>query len=580
MSNGNSYDRLPLVEALLRYEGQGHVSMHVPGHKDGAAYVRAAEREADSERAELYRRYAAVLRQDVTEVDGTDDLHQATGPIREAQELAAACFGAEATYFLVGGSTAGNVAALLTCCSQPGDIVLVQRNVHKSIINGLKLAGARAVFVSPRQDRASGLLTAPSVETVEAGLVQYPQAKAVFLCSPNYYGLGVDIQAMAEAVHRHGVPLFIDEAHGAHYGLHPDLPQSALQAGADLVVQSTHKMLLGMTMSAMLHIQGPRINRDRLQRMLAMVQSSSPSYPLMASLDMSRHWVQTQGDDAFTMGLAAVSTVRKLLHALKSFDVLDMSRDSSIAYESQDPFKLVIRDVTGQMTGYELLNQLTLYGVVAEMADIQYVVLLFTLANSQDDAEKIVLALRALDNHLQNNSCMKDVITAQGHTQEQAQIKAQEHLPCAERKYNVQNSQIEAEISDERVKQSDHLADPIKVMSESMSGSGSTTSDYRPLIEMNHYNQGVSEPVSFSIFEEDKPSHKVDLEQSIGKQSAESVIPYPPGIPLIYAGERITKAHIDELRMLAHAGAKCQDVSDPQLRSLIVYEDVSDENSD
>ncbi|TVX85126.1 aminotransferase class I/II-fold pyridoxal phosphate-dependent enzyme [Paenibacillus agilis] len=526
MGNGNSYNRLPLVEALLRYEGQGHVSMHVPGHKDGAAYVRAAEQEADSDRAELYRRYAALLRQDVTEVEGTDDLHQATGPIREAQELAAACFGAEATHFLVGGSTAGNVAALLTCCSQPGDIVLVQRNVHKSIINGLKLAGARAIFVSPRQDHASGLLTAPSVETVEAGLIQYPQAKAVFLCSPNYYGLGVDIQAMAEAVHRHGVPLLIDEAHGAHYGLHPALPQSALQSGADLVVQSTHKMLFGMTMSAMLHVQGPRINRERLQRMLAMVQSSSPSYPLMASLDMSRHWIQTQGEDAFTMGLEAVSTVRKLLHGLKSFDVIDMSKESSAAYESQDPFKLVIRDVTGQMTGYELLNQLTLHGVVAEMADMQYVVLLFTLANSQADAEKIMVALRNLDDYLQSNSC-------------------------------------------------------VELMSESLDELGPvTTNGCHPLIEMNDYNQGISEPVSFSIFEEDKPSYKVSLEQSIGKQSVESVIPYPPGIPLIYAGERITKAHIDELRKLAHAGAKCQDVSDPQLNSLIVYEDGhNDEDS-
>ncbi|WP_028595226.1 aminotransferase class I/II-fold pyridoxal phosphate-dependent enzyme [Paenibacillus assamensis] len=520
MSNSNSYERLPLVEALLRYESQGHVSMHVPGHKDGAAYVGAAELEVDSERAELYRRYAALLRQDVTEVDGTDDLHQATGPIREAQELAAACFGAEATHFLVGGSTAGNVAALLTCCSKPGDIVLVQRNVHKSIINGLKLAGAQAVFLSPRHDRASGLLIAPSVETVEAGLTQYPQAKAVFLCTPNYYGLGVDVRAVAEVVHRHGAPLLIDEAHGAHYGLHPDVPLSALQAGADLVVQSTHKMLLGMTMSAMLHVQGARINRERLQRMLAMVQSSSPSYPLMASLDMSRHWIQTKGQNAFTTGLAAVNSVRKLLCELESFDTINLSKDSSTAYESQDPFKLVIQDKTGQMTGYELLEQLTVHGIVAEMADMKYVVLLFTLASSQADADKIMVALYTLDNYLQSHSMN---------------------------------------------------------MSRSINNLGSETNDNHPLIDMNHYNQGVSEPVSFSIFEVDKPAYKVSLEQSIGKQSAESVIPYPPGIPLLYAGERITEAHIDELGRLALAGAKCQDVSDPQLRSLIVYDDGANE---
>ena len=494
--------RAPIVEALLTYEAQDSVSLHVPGHKDGAAYAKwAAE---DEGMAEVCRRYAALLRQDVTEVDGTDDLHQPTGAIREAQELAAACYGAEETHFLVGGSTSGNVAAVLTCCTQPGDIVLVQRNVHKSVLNGLRLAGARAVFLSPRVDQASGLATAPAAAAVQQALARYPQAKAVVACSPNYFGLGVDVQELAAAAHAAKVPLIVDEAHGAHYGMHAALPSSALQAGADLVVQSTHKMLGGMTMSAMLHVQGPWVDRTRLKRMLTMVQSSSPSYPLLASLDMSRYMLAAKGEALFTDGLAAVQHVRQALDQLQHLSA--MATDAQ--QYTQDPFKLVITDNAGHWSGYRLLEELGARKCVAEMANEHYVVLLFSYASTKQDADRLIEALVHIDIELGKLQPAKPPI-------------------------------------DEQSSISDIWSDEQSI---------------------------PAEPLTFSIYHGDQHEViSVSVLEAAGTYAAESVVPYPPGIPLLYEGERITEQHVNLLLRLSAQGAKCQDIQDPTLQHIQVY---------
>ncbi|MEC0207287.1 aminotransferase class I/II-fold pyridoxal phosphate-dependent enzyme, partial [Paenibacillus lautus] len=294
--------RAPLAEALMGYRERGASSFHVPGHKNGRAYA------GEGNATEMLRE---AMRIDVTEITGTDDLFHPEGVIQEAQELAADCFGAEESFFLVGGSTAGNLALILTVCREPGDILLVQRNVHKSVLNGLMLAGAQAVFLQPEMDKQSGLAVAPSEATLTAALEAYPEAKGAIITMPNYYGMGSDLRPLAKACHERGIPLLVDEAHGAHYGQHPQLPMNALSCGADGVVQSTHKMLAAMTMGAMLHVQGGLLDRSLLRQRLAMVQSSSPSYPLMASLDLARRLLHKQGAGAFTAGLAAVEAFRR-----------------------------------------------------------------------------------------------------------------------------------------------------------------------------------------------------------------------------------------------------------------------------
>jgi len=498
-----NHARAPLYDALLEYRERKNRSFHVPGHKNGRVYEEQGQNKR--ELSSLVREQE-VLRQlmtiDVTEITGTDDLHQPTGVIRDAQELAAECFGAEETYFLVNGSTVGNLALILTCCTEPGDVLIVQRNVHKSILHGLMLAGAHAVFVTPQLDAPSGLPTAPTVAAITEALERHPAARGVLLCSPNYYGMGVDLQAVAEAVHAHGKPLLIDEAHGAHYGLHPDLPASALQCGADGVVQSTHKMLSSLTMSAMLHVQGDRLDRGLLKQRLAMLQSSSPSYPLMASLDVSRRWLHVRGADTFTQGLEAVAWFRSSMEQLPCYSLLPQAiQGVEGAYSTLDPFKVTVRDRTGRYGGYDLQEKLEELGCIPEMSDMAHVVFVFTLGSTIEDAKELFRALEQI------HSCSGDIPT----------------------------------------EQEDHTN------------------------FLHHTSALVSEPVPFRL----QPLtadvwETVSLEQAVHREVAEMVIPYPPGIPLLYPGEWITDEMMITLQQLSQQGAKCQGVHDTTLKTLRV----------
>lgn len=513
-------EQAPLYEALYEYKNSGQFSFHVPGHKKGKAYA------AHGGAGFLEEAMGA----DVTEISGTDDLHHPEGVIRDAQQLAADCFGAEESFFLVGGSTSGNLAMILTVCAQPGDLLLVQRNVHKSVLNGLMLAGASAVFLQPEMDAGSGLMTAPAAETVAAALAAYPDAKGVLVTMPNYYGMGNDLAPLAEACHRHDVPLMVDEAHGAHYGQHPQLPRSALASGADVIVQSTHKMLAALTMGAMLHVQGPRVDRGLLRQRLAMVQSSSPSYPVMGSLDLARRLLHVQGADLFTAGLAAVEGLKRGLAELPRFGLLQpQARQQgaaagydAAAYTAQDPFKVVIYDRTEVLSGYELQRRLEARGCVPEMSDDRYVVLLYSLGSTEEDTRHLLDALTHISVEKADAQQLavqpRDAFTAPG-------------------------------------------------LSSANSDKGKEAS-----VEFSTWNNSFSEPVPFTL----RPIHSdeveaIPLSKSAGRTAAEMIIPYPPGIPLLYPGEGITETAAIRLQGLAHAGAKCQGAQDPRLGTILVY---------
>ncbi|MBG9795572.1 amino acid decarboxylase [Paenibacillus dendritiformis] len=501
------HQQAPLAGAMLDYMERRSASFHVPGHKDGELYRRMAD-DWPQPGKELLDSMASLLAMDTTEVEGTDDLHHPTGPIAEAQRLAARCFGAEDTHFLIGGSTVGNMALLLSSCTRPGDLIIVQRNVHKSILHGLMLAGATAVFLTPRTDPATGLTAVPEVETVREALNRFPQAKAVMITNPNYYGMGADIREMARLAHDHGIPLLVDEAHGAHFGFHPSVPPSSLSMGADGVVQSTHKMLGGMTMSAMLHVQGPRLDRDRLKQVLTMLQSSSPSYPLMASLDLSRYWLDRHGAAALEPGLEAARWLRERIQAMPAFELVP-EPDSSAEYHYQDPFKIALRDRHDRVSGYELLDMLSAHGCVAEMADPRYVVAALSLSTSMADAERLAQALEA-------------VAVTIGDAPTYTTVRA--------------NDMVE-------------------------NAAGAT----------------VSTPVPFSLYDAARAKTvRVPVSEAVGAVAAETVTPYPPGIPLLYRGERVTEAVVRQLERLAEAGAKCHGAGDPTLRTLqIMANDIN-----
>ncbi|MFA1822345.1 aminotransferase class I/II-fold pyridoxal phosphate-dependent enzyme [Virgibacillus oceani] len=313
-------EQTPLYDTLVNFTKQNPISLHVPGHKNGEIFP-------------VKDFYDRILQLDLTELSGMDDLHAPTGAIAEAQELAADFFQSDHTFFLVGGSTAGNLAMILAACSN-GDKVIVQRNCHKSIMNGLELAGAHPVFISPMYDETVDRYTNPEIHTLETTLKEHLDAKAVMLTYPDYFGKTYPIQEMIKAAHAYNIPVLVDEAHGVHFSLGEPFPPSALSLGADAVVQSAHKMAPAMTMGAFLHVAKPsRISKERLAHYLQMVQSSSPSYPLMASLDISRKFLATMTGPKIQEVLASAAHVKQVLQASNKWRLVP----------SDDPVKMTLQ---------------------------------------------------------------------------------------------------------------------------------------------------------------------------------------------------------------------------------------------
>ncbi|MGN7471404.1 aminotransferase class I/II-fold pyridoxal phosphate-dependent enzyme [Brevibacillus sp. SAFN-007a] len=374
--------RAPLYEQLERHARHRPHPFHVPGHKMGHSFDSYAK-----------QRFQAILELDLTEISGTDDLHQPQGVIAEAQALAAEAFAAEETRFLIGGSTVGNIALILTVC-RPGDKILVQRNCHKSVFHGIILARATPVFLVPAVDLATGVAAGVRREDVERALQAHPDAKAVFVTNPTYYGMGIDLAKMAATVHRHDIPLLVDEAHGAHFGFHSAFPRSAMQSGADAAVQSTHKMTAAMTMSSMLHVQGGRIDRERLSRHLAMLQSSSPSYVLMASLDLARRHLALEAHEEWERLLPLLDKLRERTAKMEWLEWPQPS--ASRVYTTFDPLKLFLHVRTRQISGFALQEQMEKHGIFPELADESHVLLAASAGTSQRDLDALARLLESI----------------------------------------------------------------------------------------------------------------------------------------------------------------------------------------
>lgn len=346
--------RRPLIDALTAFQQQQPISFHVPGHKNG-------------ELSALPPEMRSALPYDLTEVTGLDDLHYPEEAIQEAQQLLAEAYGADQSFFLVNGSTVGNLAMVYAAC-QEGDTVIVQRNAHKSIFHALELAKARPVYVAPEWDEESLTASGVAFADITAAVMAYPEAAAVILTYPNYYGMATaglkETIAFCQSL---GMAVLVDEAHGAHFQIGDPFPASALAYGANVVVQSAHKTLPAMTMGSFLHIQGDLVNREKIKKYLRMLQSSSPSYLIMASLDDARAFVQTYSQP----DIRYFKDKRKqFIRGLKSIPRLEV-------FESDDPLKLMLR-VEGY-NGFQLKEQLEKAGIHAELADPYQVLLIMPL---------------------------------------------------------------------------------------------------------------------------------------------------------------------------------------------------------
>ena len=469
----------PLYNQLVTHHKRHPISLHVPGHKNGSLLSE-----------QKYSYFHDLLKLDVTELTGLDDLHSPEGVIQEAEALLTAFYGVKKSYFLVNGSTVGNLTMMLALLHE-NDIVFVQRNSHKSVMNGIELTGAKAVFLDPDFNEEWGVAGGVSPQTIQRALNLYPKVKAIVLTYPNYYGMVNELEDIITLAHEKGIPVLVDEAHGAHFITGGHFPKSAVQLGADLVVQSAHKTLPAMTMGSFLHINSEYISIKAVEKYLQLLQSSSPSYPIMASLDIARSYMATYSDEDHAYLFSQIQSFKNELRRLDRITVLNDNGNG-------DLLKVTIQSAN-ELNGFQMQTLFEEKGIYTEMADPDNVLLVLPLLKKDQDY------------HFQQ--IVERISQALGHVSRQRR-------------------------------------NPVKHI-------------YQPNISTLAMN-----PNEFY----QHTSRKVIVEESVGEIAAERVTPYPPGIPLLVPGERITEAIVQQIQYLIQSGARFQGNRDIYQGKITIFE--------
>lgn len=373
----------PVFDALKNYSDSNPAVFHMPGHKLGKGIpVHFLEN-------------PHLL--DITEIPGFDNLHDPVGIIKEAQQLAATAYGSDHAFFLVNGSTCGIQAAIMTIC-KPGDKLIVARDCHKSVIGGMMLAGVRPVYIKPGFDRSFGITTAIDTEDIKKALLDNPEAAGVLITRPNYYGVCSDIKAVSELVHSFNKVLIVDEAHGAHLRFSKKLPCSALEHDADICVQSAHKTLPALTQGAYLHVKGTRVDIGMLKYFLRIIETSSPSYIIMAFLDIARAIMQEMGESLINGLLEKLEAFEEKLCGRTGYRILshELAENASI-----DRTRLVINVANTGKTGFEVGKILEKkYNIHVEMSDLYNIVCITTVADTEKEFDRLYSALCGIESSL------------------------------------------------------------------------------------------------------------------------------------------------------------------------------------
>ena len=376
----------PYLDALLAYAARDPGRFHIPGHKGGPG--------ADPAIRDLLGDQG--LAHDIPALIEGVDVGERPTPFEQAQQLAAEAWGARRSWFLINGASQGNHAACMAL-AHTGEAVVVQRNVHGSVVDGLVLGGLVPTFVAPELDPELGVAHCLTPEALDRALTDTPGAAGAMAVSPTYFGACADLPALADTAHSHGVPLIVDEAWGAHLRFHPDLPQDALSAGADLVISSTHKIVGSLGQAAMLHLGGgERLEEGVVDRCVSLVESTSPSSLLTASLDGARRQAARHGRELMQETIATLERTREQVRAIPGLDVLDERLAGRPGVAAWDPLRLSI-DVRGTgATGYRLAALTReLDDINFELASENVAVAVFGMgAPAEPQAERLLVALR------------------------------------------------------------------------------------------------------------------------------------------------------------------------------------------
>ncbi len=497
----NSQQQTPLLDALRDRTNHPHSPFYAPGHKGGQGI--------SGPLVEFFG--AAVFQADLPELPELDNLFNPEGVIAEAQNLAAEAFGAEHTWFLANGSTCGIIAAIVATCG-PGDKIILPRNIHSSAISGLILSGAMPIFVNPEYDSDWDIAHCITPESAAAALKQHPDAKAVMVVYPTYHGVCGDLRAIAKITNQYNIPLLVDEAHGAHFNFHPNLPEAALSVGADLTVQSIHKTLGAMTQASMLHVKGSRVDIQKLNRALQLVQSTSPSYILLASLDAARQQMALHGQQLMTETLLLAEKARSQLSLIPGLSILEPLNIPGFTDLDRTRLTIKVSDlgITGFAADEILHSQL---GVTAELPMPQHLTFIISLGNTESDIDNLVKGFTFL-----------------------AGRKKEQELPSNGGKSGRKNKE--------------DFSEP-------------------PLPHSPPLPRFLPPPLSprDAFF---SPSETVAADKAVDRLSAELICPYPPGIPVLMPGEIITPKALEYLQQILADGGKITGCSDPHFQTLKV----------
>ena len=476
----------PLADAVLRYAGLGVLPMHTPGHKGG----RGAH--------PMLRRFFTEegLRSDVSLSAELDDLHAPTGCIRAAEELAAEAYGADAAYFMVNGTT-GAIHTMLMAALAPGETILVPRNVHRSIVGAMILTGVRPIYMQPQIDTRLGIAMGVSLHTVEAAVHERPEARAVLLVYPTYYGVATELAAIADLLHAQGKLLLVDAAHGPHFAFSDALPPSAMAAGADLAAESTHKLLGSLTQTSMLLARGGRVPTERIRAASGVIQSTSPNEVLLASLDLARAQMAEEGQERLAAAIRAAEELRRSINEIEGLWAFGTEYMGADGMAALDPLKITVQ-VTGLgLSGFAAEEELRRRNVACELADARNVLFLLSYADGRRETARILAALRSM---------------------------AEEHAPmCTSRGA------------------ASFLALP-------------------PLPET-----ALAPRDAYFAH-----SEHVDVGRAEGRIAAETIVFYPPGIPVLAPGDVIDGTTLAYLRAMKAVGARVVGAADASLGTLTV----------
>ncbi len=519
--------KAPLFAAVKAYKEQKPAYFCIPGHRFDRGIAKEWTQDVGS----------GIFGYDLTEAHGLDDLHAPEGAILEAQTLAAELYGARRSWFLVNGTTCGNEAMLLATL-RPGDKVLLPRNAHKSMLMGLILSGAVPVWMMPEYIPELQLWGGIRPEIVRKKLKEEPDIRAVVLVSPNYYGMLSDVRAIADICHSHNIPLLVDEAHGGHLYFSDRLSKGALQCGADMCVQSWHKVTGSLTQSSVLHLNSELVEEGRVDEALKLVQSTSPSYLLMTSLDLARRELYRSGRENLDQLQKTAVETRKRLNQIPGIYCPGKEMEGKYGIFALDESRLTMEISGAKMTAQEYSDRMFAeYGVELELAEGITALAVLTPANTQEDIDRLVQAAAGVAE-----------ADGQKNTERSTRVEGlQKTEECEKILVGTGEPFVPETFPDIQLEEKNSI-----IIKDG---------------EMNLPPMAMTPRNAWFALKE-----KIQWKNAVGCIAGEAIIPYPPGIPLICPGEKITNEIWQKIEKLRREHQHMHGVQDASLTTVQIIQ--------